>query len=243
MSAARAGVVNYGKNCFVFGGDSMKDSSWLEIIPLLLDVELEPDKPSIELGCPPECKNRCIEACPTRALYEPLKMNPVRCIAFNTYYGQEMTSIELREPMGTWMYGCDACQDACPRNRAWTRQDLPANDELESKVADFTLPRALLMDQSHYEEKVWPQFFYMSRQALARWQMNAARALGNLGDPVNITALEKSLAESPYPNVRGMSAWALGRIGGARGRKALEKNRGIEDGLVAGEILQALNIL
>jgi epoxyqueuosine reductase len=243
MAAARAGIVTYGKNCFVFARDSMTGSSWLESLPLMLDVELEPDQPSIELDCPPECKDRCIKACPTGALYEPLKMNPFRCIAFQTYYGEDITPLELREPMGTWIYGCDRCQEACPRNRPLMRQELPVNDDLQSRVKDFFLPNLLRMDQTHYQEKVWPQFFYMPRERIDRWQMNAARALGNQGNSDNIPELERSLSESPYDNVRGMSAWALSRIGGASARNILEKRRGAECGMVAEEIDQALSLM
>ncbi len=243
MAAARAGIVTYGKNCFAFARDSMMGSSWLESIPLMLDVDLEPDEPSIELDCPSECKDRCIKACPTGALYEPLKMNPLKCIAFHTYYGEDITPLELREPMGTWVYGCDRCQEACPRNRPWMRQELPVNDDLESRVKDFFLPDLLRMDQSHYQERVWPQFFYMSRERTDRWQMNAARALGNTGDPDFIPDLERSLAENPFETVRGMSAWALGRIGGTRVRKVLAERLSSESELVAAEIDQALNLL
>jgi epoxyqueuosine reductase len=243
MAAARAGIATYGKNCFVFAGESMRGSSWLESIPLLLDAELEPDEPSVRLDCPPECKNACVKACPTGALYEPLKMNPLKCIAFHTYYGEYITPMELREPMGTWIYGCDRCQEACPRNRPWMRLELPANHNLESRVEDFLLTTILNMDHSHYLEKVWPRFFYISRKNIDRWQMNAARALGNLGGPDHIPALERSLAESPYPNVRAMSAWALGRIGGREARKALQKRRGGESSPVAEEIEHALGMI
>lgn len=240
MIAARAGLVTYGRNCFVFARDAVKGSSWLESIPLLLDVELEADEPSVVEDCPPNCGDRCLKACPTGALYAPMKMNPLRCIAFHTYYGEDITPLELREPMGTWMYGCDACQEACPRNLPWMKQELPANPDLESRAPDYRLEALLHMDQAHYEEKVWPHFFYISRSRIDRWHMNAARALGNLGDPAHVPDLEESLARSPYPNVRGMSAWALGRIGDTRSRAALERMRGRESGAVAEEIERAL---
>ena len=130
MSAARAGIVTYGKNCFAYARNSMRGASWLESIPFILDADLEPDKPSIELGCPKWCKNACIAACPTGALYAPKKMNPLRCIAFNSYYTNGITPLELREPMGTWVYGCDRCQEVCQRNQPWLNQALPENGPL-----------------------------------------------------------------------------------------------------------------
>ena len=243
MSAARAGIVTYGKNCFAYARNSMRGASWLESIPLVLDAEIEPDEPSIELGCPSWCKNACLAACPTGALYAPKKMNPRRCIAFNSYYGEGLTPLELREPMGTWVYGCDRCQEVCPRNQNWMHQALPENSDLMPRVSDFALTTLLKMNEDHYVNKVWPQAFYISRKKVSKWQMNAARALGNLGDRKNVPLLVKALNENPDEIVRGMSAWALGRLGGKTARKVLETARNNENGIVKAEIEQALEIL
>jgi len=239
MSAARAGVATYGKNCFVYAGRSMLGSSWLESIPLIIDAEIEPDEPSVELGCPEWCRNACIAACPTHALYGPLKMNPILCIAFNTFYGKGLTPLELREPMSTWVYGCDRCQQVCPRNQPWMQQSLPENPSLVGRAPDFELSRLLTMDEDHYLNRVWPLAFYISRKNIWKWQMNAARALGNLGDRGNIPVLIEAMNNSRYEEVRAMSAWALGRLGGAQARVALEAGRGRE-GLVKKEIEAAL---
>jgi epoxyqueuosine reductase len=243
MSAARAGIVTYGKNCFIYARNGMRGASWLESIPFLLDADLEPDDPSIELGCPEWCKNACIAACPTGALYAPKKMNPRRCIAFNSYYTEGITPLELRKPMGTWVYGCDRCQEVCPRNQPWMNQDLPENTPLIQRAPDFALSKLLTMDSDHYATKVWPLAFYISRKRVAKWHMNAARALGNQGDPDNVPLLIQALNTSPHDIVRGMCAWSLGRLGGAPARGALEARRSQENnGLVREEIEQALEM-
>jgi len=240
MSAARAGIVTYGKNCFAYARNAMRGASWLESIPLVLDADLEPDEPSIELGCPKWCKNACIAACPTGALYAPKKMNPLRCIAFNSYYTNGITPVELREPMGTWVYGCDRCQEVCPRNQPWLNQALPENEPLMRRAPDFALRTLLTMDDEHYVNKVWPLAFYISRSKAAIWQMNAARALGNQGDPDHVRLLVQALNDSPHEMVRGMCAWSLGRLGGTRAKAALEARRSRENALVRKEIEQAL---
>lgn len=240
MSAARAGIVTYGNNCFAYAKKSMMGASWFESIPLVLDAEIEPDEPSVTVGCPDWCKNACIAACPTGALYEPKKMNPRLCIAYNTYYGEGLTPRNLREPMGTWIYGCDRCQEVCPRNQAWMHQALPENGPLMARAPDFDLARILTMDQDHYEKKVWPLAFYISRKKIHKWKMNAARALGNLGDRKNVPVLVGALTGSPHETVRAMSAWALGRLGGAEARHALESQRARESGIVLEEIENAL---
>jgi len=240
MSAARAGVVTYGKNCFIYASRGMLGSSWITSMPIVIDAEIEPDEPSIELGCPDWCKNACLAACPTGALYAPKKMNPLKCIAYNSYYAPGITPMELREPMGTWVYGCDRCQEVCPRNQPWLNQDLPTNQPLIDRAEDFHLDKLLTMTQEHYVSKVWPLLFYISRGNLEKWQMNAARAIGNRGDRESIPLLMESLRGSSHENVRGMAAWALGKLGGSRAREALQSQLGKEEGLVEEEIQTAL---
>lgn len=240
MSAARAGVVTYGKNCFMYAKRGMLGSSWITSMPIVLDKEIEPDEPSIELGCPSWCKNACIAACPTGALYAPKKMNPLKCIAYNSYTAPGITPMELREPMGIWVYGCDRCQDVCPRNQAWMNQDLPINEPLTERAEDFGLETLLTMSQEHYVKKVWPLLFYISRKNREKWQMNAARAIGNRGDREDIPLVIKTLGESPYDTVRGMCAWSLAKLGGSRAKKALASHRSGSGGLVRQEIELAL---
>jgi epoxyqueuosine reductase len=122
-------------------------------------------------------------------------------------------------------------------------QELPENLPLRARASDFDLTTLLTMDQDHYVNKVWPMVFYISRKKVDKWQMNAARALGNLGDRDNLPVLIKTFKESPHDTVRGMCAWALGRLGGGSARQALESRRGVEDGLVQEEIEKALEML
>jgi epoxyqueuosine reductase len=66
--------------------------------------------------------------------------------------------------------------------------------------------------------------------------------MGNQGDPDNVPLLVRSLNDSPHEMVRGMCAWSLGRLGGARAKAALEGCRSRESGLVRVEIEQALDM-
>jgi epoxyqueuosine reductase len=240
MAAARAGVADYGKNCFVYANRTMLGASWLISLPILLEPEIEPNEPTIELGCPSWCKNACMAACPTGAIYAPKKMDPWRCIGFETTYGMGMTVREMREPSGTWVYGCDRCQEVCPRNQPWMNQDLPENPSLIARADDFRLETLLTMTQEHYETKVWPLLFYISTENIAKWKMAAARALGNLGDRRHVPSLIQVLSENPDETVRGMCAWALGRLGGSLAKAALESRLPRENGPAKEEIELAL---
>ncbi len=145
--------------------------------------------------------------------------------------------------MGVWVYGCDRCQEVCPRNQAWMNQDLPENVPLAERAGDFQPDVLLTMSQDHYENKVWPLTFYISQGNIAKWKMNAARALGNMGDDRHIPILIQTLEENPEEAVRGMCAWSLGRLGGSKAKAALESCLSKEDGLVENEIKQALEAL
>ncbi len=121
-------------------------------------------------------------------------------------------------------------------------QDLQENQGLVQRAPDFQLDTLLTMSQDHYVDKVWPLTFYISRKNIAKWHMNAARALGNLGDRRYVPLLSQVIKGHPDETVRGMCAWALGRLGGGRARKALESRLTKEDGLVAEEIRLALSV-
>lgn len=239
MAGARAGVTNYGKNCFAYANSTMLNSSWLGIECFVVDRELEYDEPTIKAGCPERCK-ACIAACPTHALYRPLKMDPRKCIAYNTFLGNGITPMELRQSMGTWVYGCDICQEICPRNRPWLNKDLPMDISLKERELDFDLPKLAEMSELRYKRRVWPHFFFIDKNNVAKWQMNAVRALGNLKDRSNVPLLERVLDKNRNEIVRGMCAWALGKLGGTRAAQILEKHRIQERGLVRKEIDLAL---
>jgi len=242
MSGARAGVTNYGKNCFAFANEAAGRSSWVVNEPYLVDRELVTDEPTMEVRCPENCQ-KCIEACPTGALYAPLKMDPRKCIAYNSYFNDGEIPRELRSRMGTWVYGCDRCQEACPRNKKWLDKEKPMNTSLLERLEDLKLSALLTMSQEHYEQRVWPLLYYIRKENRRLWQRNAAIALGNEGDSDSVGILASAL-EDPEGLVRGHAAWALGKVGGGKARAALEKRRNREgEEEVRQEVEEALGTL
>jgi len=240
MAGARAGVTHYGKNCFAFANEAAGKSSWVVNEPYLVDRELTPDEPTLKLGCPEDCR-KCMETCPTGALYAPLKMDPRKCIAYLSYFDCGAIPRDLRSKMGTWVYGCDRCQEGCPRNKKWLEKEKPMNQEILERAADFQLTTFLTMDQTHYEQRVWPLLFYIRKENRRLWQRNAAIGLGNQGDRDSVPFLIAAL-EDPEPLVRAHVAWALGQIGGSKAKAAMEKARTTEpDEKVREEIEEALS--
>jgi epoxyqueuosine reductase len=155
-------------------------------------------------------------------------MDPRLCIAFNTFMTQDdfpggVTSYippEIREKMGTWIHGCDICQEVCPRNQRRLKAKLPQNEFLAKVAQDFELTKLLNLSDEFYTKRVQPLMYNYIREK-KYFQRNAAIALGNMGDTAFIPDLAQAMQDSEEM-VRGYAAWALGKIGGSQARQVLE---------------------
>ena len=240
-AAARAGVGNFGKNCLLYATNAARQSSWISPITIIVDKEFESCTPTTGIGCPQWCRNACIAACPTKALKGNCVIDSKRCISYLTYFGEDITPLELREPMGLYIYGCDRCQEVCPRNRAWMSQVLALNPRVAAKEQYFDIVKLLHMDEAYYQQYIQPHMFYMPVTDLWRWKMNVARAMGNSLDDSYIPELIKAFDNNHDERVQRMIAWALGRIGGSRAKAALQHFRNSATAAVKEEIEIALD--
>jgi epoxyqueuosine reductase len=68
------------------------------------------------------------------------------------------------------------------------------------------------MDEQYYIEKILPHMFYMPPGEIWRFQMNAARAMGNSLNPEYKEELKRCLAENQDERVREMATWALEKL-------------------------------
>jgi epoxyqueuosine reductase len=242
--AGRAGIGNVGKNCIMYSRKAGYENSWLIPSAILVDQEFEPDSPKDEneFGCPDFCKNTCIVSCPTGALRGSRHLDPRRCISNLTYNSREITPLEMRVPMGLWVYGCDRCQNVCPRNDAWRAKEKPVNKRVEVKRSNFELSTLLHMDEEYFKTKIWPHMFYIDATNLWLWKMNVARVMGNTRDQKYLPDLIRAFKENEDERVKGIIAWSLGRLGGEKAKTALEGFLKGSEGLVRKEIEQALEM-
>jgi epoxyqueuosine reductase len=240
VAAARAGLGTFGKNCLFYSNKVARGGSWTLPIAVVIDKKFPPGKPTIRTDCPSWCKNACIAACPTGALKGNSRIDPKRCISYLTYFGNEITPLELRKPMGMYVYGCDRCQNVCPRNQPWLAKQLPPNERVAEKAADFDLPRLLHMDIAYFESRIWPHMFYMGSDTIWKWKMNVARVMGNSRDESYLPDLERAFNGSQDDRVKGMTAWAMGQIGNSQTKSLLESLAKNHRGPVLEEIKLAL---
>lgn len=90
--------------------------SWFFIGTLIVDVPLTCDDPATYDHCG-SC-TRCIDACPTDAIYQPYAVDANRCISYWTieHRGDSIPE-EIALQQENWIFGCDICQDVCPWNK------------------------------------------------------------------------------------------------------------------------------
>ena len=110
--AAKAGVGWIGKNGLVIREGL---GSWFFLGVIVTTVELPADAPAAN-----RCGTctECMEACPAGAIVEPGVVDARRCISYNTVENRGDIPGDVRGCMGSAVFGCDACQEACPWNRA-----------------------------------------------------------------------------------------------------------------------------
>jgi len=93
-----------------------------------------------------------------------------------------------------------------------------------------------------FEAKVVAPLLHTYMQDRKYFQRNAAVALGNSGDREMVPPLAAAM-EDPEELVRAHAAWALGQLGGAGARRALEAGLSRETGpRAAGEMRDALPV-
>jgi epoxyqueuosine reductase len=180
----------------------------------------------------------CIDRCPTGAIVAPYTVSAPRCISFQTIEQRGAIPAEIRPPMGSWIFGCDHCQEVCP----YTKAARPADDpEIRPQHVDNAFPSLLwLLRMSEEEFRAryrGTAVLRAKRRGLAR---NAAVALANSGHPAALPALLAAFEGHDEELVRAHAAWGVGRLGGKSARNTLDRRRSVETPLVRTEIERAL---
>ena len=141
--AVRSGLGWMGKNSNILNKNL---GSFFFIGEMIVDAEFNYDTPVTD-----HCGSctRCIDACPTNAIYEPYRVDATKCISYLTIELKEEIPEEHRDDLAGWMFGCDICQDVCPWNRDATYGEM-----------DDLFPRDKILDHdiNYWEELDIPQY-------------------------------------------------------------------------------------
>lgn len=213
--AESAGLGFTGKNTMLI---APRRGSWFFLGELLTTADLTPDPFAPEAM--PTCGScrRCLDACPTAAFPEPYVLDARRCISYLTIELKGWIPRDLRPLMGNWVYGCDVCQTVCPFNRFAPRDGAAVFQATSLDQAAPSLLALLALDDAGFDARFANS--PVSRIGRARLVRNACVAAGNWGDEQTVPLLA-ALLQDDSALVRGHSAWALHRIGGAAAGSAL----------------------
>ena len=180
--AQRSGIGYYGKHSIIINPNY---GSWIVLGEIITDIELKPDKPlGIDCG---DCQ-KCIEACPTKAIIRPYVVDRRKCIqACTNWYG--VMPLEIARVWENRLYGCTTCQDVCVANR----NVKPRSPRTNLGYVGSCLPllEILRMDESEYRRR------YANNQITRSWinftaiRRNAIIALGHIKDKTTLPLLEK----------------------------------------------------
>jgi epoxyqueuosine reductase len=212
--AARAGLGWVGKHTNVINPQA---GSFVFLGEIVTTLRLPPDTP-LRKSCG-SCTS-CVTACPTGALRGDYTIDATKCIADLTQRTDAIPR-EMRPLIGTWVWGCDLCQIACPPNERASVHAAEQNRPLTSETSAPSLLRLLRLRNGEFK-RLYARTA-MGWRGAAVLRRNAAVALGNMHDRAAVPALAQALREDPHPLVRGHAAWALGRIGGHSARQHLQE--------------------
>jgi epoxyqueuosine reductase len=245
-AAQRSGLGWYGKNTNIL---TKGWGSWVFLAELVTTLPLDPDPPT-GANCG-RCEV-CLHACPTKAFVAPGVLDNRRCISYLTIELRGAIPLELRPLIGNHIFGCDICQEVCPVNQrvearlraagrlSGAREPLAFRPRVGIGSSPALIELLALDDQGFRARFRHSPIKRAKRRGLLR---NVCVALGNSGDAAAVPALARALGDHE-PLVRRHAAWALGRLGGAHAREALEAARAREqEPEVRAEIACALDEL
>ncbi len=227
--AERAGLGFTGRNGFVINPDL---GTWTYLGEMLVSIPFEPDDPLLD-SCG-DC-TICVDRCPTGALVGDGQLNSQKCISFLTQTKGYLPD-EYRYKIGNRLYGCDTCQQVCPKNRG-------INTEHDDIVLEPEIlkPRLIpLLQMSNKEFKNTYGHLAGAWRGKKPIQRNAIVALAHFNETSAIPELKEVALNDPRPMIRGTAYWAIGQIAGEDERTFIETNFVDEEKEVQEEMLKGL---
>lgn len=229
--AERAGLGYVGRNGFVINPEL---GTWTYLGEMLVSVPFAPDDPLLD-SCG-DC-TICVDRCPTGALVGDGQLNSQKCISFLTQTKGYLAD-EYRYKIGNRLYGCDTCQQVCPRNKGINTQ----HDDIVLEP-EILKPRLVpLLKMSNKEFKNTYGHLAGAWRGKKPIQRNAIVALAHFKEESALPDLQDVALNDPRPMIRGTAYWAIGQIQGENARSFIEQQYQNELEEVQQEMLKGLEM-
>jgi epoxyqueuosine reductase len=144
--AKRAGLGWFGKNSCLINKNL---GSYFFISGIIIDIELEPDKPFNDNYCG-KC-TECIESCPTGAIVSSGVVDSRLCISYHTIENKKGIPEFVRKRLNGWIFGCDICQQVCPWNRK-VKETVIAEFKPSEELQKLNIQDLLKMNRAQFNE-------------------------------------------------------------------------------------------
>ncbi len=200
--ATKAGIGWRGKHTLLLSRDA---GSYFFLGEIYTDLPLPVDAP-LQAHCGSCAK--CIDACPTRAIVAPYRLDARRCISYLTIELKGAIPESLRPLIGNRVYGCDDCQLVCPWNR-YAKLSGEADFRVRNGLDAAQLAELFAWSEGEFRERMAGSAIH--RIGYERWSRNLAVGLGNAPTSAAVIGALKRRADDPSPLVREHVAWALAR--------------------------------
>ena len=204
--ARKAGLGWRGKHTLLLARET---GSYFFLGEIYTDLPLPVDSPVTE-----RCGtcDRCIEACPTRAIVAPYTLDARRCISYLTIELKGAIAEELRPLVGNRVYGCDDCQMACPWNR-FAQSAVEPGFAVRNGFDAAGLAELFAWTEAQFRERMAGSAIF--RIGYERWSRNLAVGLGNAPSSGSVLAALRAREKDSSALVREHVAWALLRHAGS----------------------------
>lgn len=229
--AERAGLGFVGRNGFVIHPHL---GTWTYLGEMLVNIPFPPDDPIME-SCG-DC-TICVDRCPTGALVGNGQLNSQKCISFLTQTKGYLPD-EYRYKIGNRLYGCDTCQQVCPKNRG-------INIEQDDIILEPEILKPRLVPLLKMNNKTFKNTF---GHLAGAWrgkkpiQRNAIIALAHFKEEDAIPDLKEVAENDPRPLIRATAFWAIGQIQGDLAKPYIMAHYENEDEEVQVEMLKGLEM-
>ena len=205
--AAESGLGWIGKNgCLFVPGQG----SFVTLCEIFCNLPLQAGKPT-----PSRCGDcrSCVAACLTGAILSDGLVDSRLCISYHTIENRGSIPRELWPKFGVRLFGCDACQEVCPHNRATTGDGEVASRQSVPSTSCLPLAEVLAWNEGDWDRATRGRA--IRRASYHMFIRNAVIAAGNSSCRELIAPLQR------IRGVEGLSElvdWAIARLDASKGK-------------------------